>query len=434
MADTAATLEIFLPENEGENADGSYNLHVSPFVDPNAYPLVASRGNITRSNVRIYGNGKYRTILRQITTVDEPVFMVQVDQANISAVLTNIQIDNLSMIGSLSASGGGGYNEQNNLIFVGGVNGFKVQLAEFRDFEGDGLFMGSPEPKLLIHNYNLQVIDCVFEGVSKGNRNAISILDCTNWSITGTYFLRCSNPNRPEGTPGAIDVEPELPDNKVKNGVITQCYFSDIGGNAVALLNGKGAECSGLTFSSCNISGLARSVLEVQGFDDVTATNLYADGMGFALVIRTTSGVTVKDSTFRNADSILIGNLNASPSYKVTFQNNGFYRCGKVNGAVIIQGGNVDLVKVMDNVLIECGASGVQSPLYLVQAANAQQAKVLNLTITGNTVQPANSNITNIGTIVATRLGEDPGTTYNNVVKTDNSPTFTVGENLNNYP
>ncbi len=316
MANTAASLEIFLPENEGENADGSYNLFVSPFVDPDA-PNTPSRGNITRSNVRIYGNGKFRTIVRQSVLVDWPVFMAHVDPAPPSTVLTNIQIDNLSMIGNLITSPPPtplDYNENNCLIFVGGVNGFKVQLASFSEFEGDGIYMGSPVQQFLVHNADLQLIDCLFDGVNNGNRNGISLIDCTGWMVKDTIFARCCNPNRPDGlpTPGAIDVEPELAGSRVKNGVITGCSFLDIGGNAFALLNGIGADCSGLTISFCNMSALARSVLEVQGFNDVTASNLYADGMGFALVIKKTDAVTIKDSTFRNADSMFIGGDNPS--------------------------------------------------------------------------------------------------------------------------
>lgn len=346
MKDTSTSLEIFLPEGQGTYPDGAYNISVSPFApsaaDPSQpNPNIPSHGNITRGNVRIYGNGKFRTIVRQPLSPDQPIFMAHVDPNTPQNLLTSIQIDNMTLIGN-TISNPGPYNEQNNLIFVGGANGFKVQLVEFREFEGDRLYMGSPTQAFLVHNFDLQVIDCLFDGANKRNRNCISLLDCTNWSVTGTSFVNCCDFAR--NTPGAIDIEPELSGSVIKNGTVKDCYFGNVGAFALTILNAFN-NCETLTFSQCNITEAARGVLQVFGFRGLTASNLYADGkvgssatgMIHPFVIGNSESVTIRDSNFRNGDQCFVGRLGGAFSKDTIIQSNSFYRCGKDNGPVISQ-------------------------------------------------------------------------------------------------
>ncbi len=120
----------------------------------------------------------------------------------------------------------------------------------------------------------------------------------------------------------------------------------------------------------------------------------------------------------------------------MTIRNNALYRCGRVNGPVISQSGNIDGVFIENNVLIECGSSTVVvSPFYFVQNANATVAKVKTLRVNGNVVQAAGSYITDIARSVY-RPNEVLGVTYSDVNRDGNTPSAIPGgaENVQNYP
>ena len=424
MANSAPALSIHLPAGGGSGAGGVWEFSTQPWSVPNAVP---SRGNITRSRVRIYGDGMGRTIVRQPTR-SNLLFMAHVDPARPHAVLTDIAIDSLTLEGNLGRRRD--YNEFNHLLQLAGVANMVVNRVEFRDWMGDGISLSSPLRALDYHNTNLQVTDCIFDGVSRRNRNGIGILDCNGWTVTGCTFVNCCDVAR--NTPGAIDIEPELPTAVVASGTVSDCRFENVGGAAVALLNGHGGKASGLRFTHCEIRNMARGILSVDNFSGVTAAHHACDSVGDPLAIRRSRDVTLRDCTIRNSNMIRIGGLGDTVARNVTIENNRFPRCGNVDGPVIVQDGHVENVQVLGNTLTECGVAGRVSPLYFIQQSDASRARVDGLTLAGNIVEPARSHVTDIGRLAFGYAPAPPF--YRRVSRTGNSPAAIPGgaENLVN--
>lgn len=412
MQETAPDLGIYFPEGGGMGPNQSYLISAEAWEVPDQIP---SRGNITRSNVKIFGDGMYRTIIFQPDDADL-MFMAHVDPSEPTALINNITFSDLSLIGNLSRridQTGYQYNEHNHLIRVAGVSNLRLERVEFKDFMGDGLNLSSPLRSLVPHNDHLAVHACRFDGVNNKNRNGISILDCNGWEITGCAFLNISDVSR--ASPGAIDIEPENSQSVIRAGKVYNCSFDNIGGYAVALLSNQTSHASGLEITYCSVRA-SKGVLAVQGFDDVLAANLYVDLVEESLLIRETVNTVVRNNTFRNADLIRLG----GGTVGVTISNNGFVNCGRINGPVILQDDSVDGVNVVDNHIIDCGVQGLPSPLYFVQTPTGV---VKSLRVNRNRVEAQTEplKITDIGRIVGGRT--NTSTNYIDVNRDGNTPT-----------
>lgn len=365
MADTSATLSIYFPAGGGRNPglNGDYEISTDPWAVPDVTP---SRGNITRSNVTLYGDGMYTTIIRQPFASNQ-MFMAHVDPAAPTSLLTNITIRDMSLLGNSTARNAANpspsaYNEHNHLLRVAGIAGLTIQDVEFRDFMGDGLNLSSPLSSLVPHNSNLLVERCRFDGVNNLNRNGISILDCDTWDILGCAFLNVTR----AGQPAAIDIEPEQSDAVVRAGTVYNCSFQNLGGFAVSLYNGHGAGGGGgLDFTYCSVQNAAHGPLAIDNYDNVTATNLYVINVNEPFVIGTTDTAVVKDNYFDTADMALLGYQGTATN--VTIESNAFVNCEKDNGPVIAQDGNVENVVVKGNQVVDSGRPATVSPFYFVR-------------------------------------------------------------------
>lgn len=143
-----------------------------------------------------------------------------------------------------------GFSEFEYLVMLNGVTDVRFDRVAFRGFRGDGLHLGaSTTSQTERHNRKVVVADCVFDGVNANNRNAISILDCTDLLIENSRFLNCTrtgdgttaagdpwNVKTGLGMPGPIDIEPNLDKFAIVRDVtIRNNRFRGGGGFAVAL-------------------------------------------------------------------------------------------------------------------------------------------------------------------------------------------------------
>ncbi len=116
------------------------------------------------------------------------------------------------------------------LLDISGASNVSVTRCNFTGFRGDGIYIG--EVKIAgkeLHNSNIKVSECIFDGINKDNRNGISIIDCDGLFIEKCTFRNCSRTDMP----GAIDVEPNYRYNIVKNISIKGNRFENIGGNNI---------------------------------------------------------------------------------------------------------------------------------------------------------------------------------------------------------
>lgn len=100
------------------------------------------------------------------------------------------------------------FDEQRHLFRLAGVQDVGFWNCDFIGWHGDGIylagvdFLGSgTSPR---HNQRVKVRDCFFDGLTKNNRNCVSIIDGDSILIDGCVGRRFSRSDMP----GFVDVEP----------------------------------------------------------------------------------------------------------------------------------------------------------------------------------------------------------------------------------
>lgn len=144
--------------------------------------------------------------------------------------LRDIQIRSLHLHGHCDVDG---FSEHQHRLNLNGVTRCKVEGVGFTAFRGDGIYLGSSNRGATErHNRDVEIRQCMFDGVNHQNRNAISVIDCDGLTIDGCAFERVARPDMP----GAIDLEPDANSFHVVRDVrITNNRFTDIGGNVGAV-------------------------------------------------------------------------------------------------------------------------------------------------------------------------------------------------------
>ncbi|WPZ24857.1 hypothetical protein UM399_11855 [Sulfitobacter pontiacus] len=122
------------------------------------------------------------------------------------------------------------FSEQKHLITLHGVEWFSFHESQFVGWRGDAIYIGSSDTGGTTerHNRNGFISECLFNGVNRANRNAISLIDIDTIWITKNIFQNCSAPNMP----GPIDFEPNGNGfHVIRNIWVTENRFIDCGGN-----------------------------------------------------------------------------------------------------------------------------------------------------------------------------------------------------------
>jgi hypothetical protein len=179
------------------------------------------------ANTKIVGSGATSVIKPYLSSIRSALV---VDSGSSSLTIDNISISGLKFLGDVQASG---FDEQKHLISINGAKNLSIKECSFIGFRGDGIYIGSGDlGGQERHNTKITVSDCYFDGITKENRNGISIIDGTDVLISGCYFTRCTKSTMP----GAIDIEPDANVFHVVRSVrIKDNYFMDIGGNVAVI-------------------------------------------------------------------------------------------------------------------------------------------------------------------------------------------------------
>jgi len=111
-------------------------------------------------------------------------------------------------------------------VILSAVSNARVERCKFTSFRGDGLYLGCYTADTERHNENVVIRECVFDGVNKQSRNALTITDVTQLLVEDCYFTRCTK----VGMPGAIDIEPDAAAYiRLRDIYIQRNRFHDIG-------------------------------------------------------------------------------------------------------------------------------------------------------------------------------------------------------------
>lgn len=145
--------------------------------------------------------------------------------ADPSLNLSGIGIRDLNFEGQ---SGNVTFSEWIYLLNLNGVSDVTVTGCKFVKYVGDGIYLGSSNNlNTERHNYRVTISNCQFDGVTKNNRNGISIIDGTDITIDGCSFTRSGRNDQP----AAIDIEPNVESNgfvRIQRITISNCTFSDL--------------------------------------------------------------------------------------------------------------------------------------------------------------------------------------------------------------
>lgn len=172
---------------------------------------------VLKSNVIINARGKVRILS------DGNIFNVNSGSADVNGNITNVSISYITFEAITKV-----FSEHLHLVSLSGVSDITFMRCGFIGFRGDGVYLGSGAAGEERHNEGIYFQECVFDGVSKQNRNGISIIDGDGVYIDRCVFRNCTRPNMP----GAIDIEPnEYVWAIIKNIHVSKCKFKNIGGN-----------------------------------------------------------------------------------------------------------------------------------------------------------------------------------------------------------
>lgn len=186
-------------------------------------------------NITYEGDGAASVMMQCESVASGYVYVLA---ANIGAGGTSSTADNLKNITvrglhfkrltRAAYTGAADAFQHTHLFSVSAVSNVLIEKCFITGFQGDGVLIASSnDGGLERHNENVTIRDCVFEGVDRRNRNAVSIIDCDGLLIENCKFFNCAS----NFMPGAIDIEPDGAVYHIcKNMVIRNNYFENCGG------------------------------------------------------------------------------------------------------------------------------------------------------------------------------------------------------------
>lgn len=348
----AGERRIYFPPGQGLGAGGEYEIECAFGGSPPA------PGNIDVSGVWLSGGGIGRTVFRRQT---RPVFMV--NQAG--DPLEDIHFSDMTFIDDVVGEGFYEFPET-ILVMLAGVRRFSLRRCAFVGFRNDGLNIGiGPHNSVERHNYEGTIEECLFDGVNKDNRNAITVLDCDGLTIRNNVFTRCTRSDMP----GCIDVEPNAEDDwyVARNIKIQGNRFIDHGGASVGLLLREndvldtphqhflieGNYTEGGDYALA-VGGYAsdHAATETDGYDVVYRNNIVRNSGGTFILNGLLGGAITGNQFYDCGD----GELSLSALCKdVLVTQNRFIRCGQNQGPVMAVDAGLEDVTVEDNLFVDCG-------------------------------------------------------------------------------
>lgn len=321
------------------------------------------------SNTAFEGDGD--TSILRMTAAAADLFTNNSGSSDVANNIVNLRMRNMQL---LATSDVDGFFEQKHLIRMSGVSQVLFEQVLFKGFRGDGVYFGSGAGGQERHNENVTIRRCVFDGINRENRNAISCVDIDTILIEGCTFKNCSKSNMP----GPIDFEPNPSVwHIIKNVTVRRNRFLNNGGNV--------GEVS--VFVPAVVASVPQNITVENntstGYLGISSSGFFffksariptATSQGNNLKLRfnsVTNGVGTACRPFAlydGKDIVIEGNrwtdvpLNASIGYtgvtdalrNVRISGDVFTRCGSVDGAGMTAF-TVDYLDILNTSFIDCG-------------------------------------------------------------------------------
>jgi len=269
---------------------------------------------IARQRISVENN-KFQTYAKRFAADGCFVFDAQVtQQTDDRNSIKNIKISGLNFISDVKKYG---FDELLHQVSAHGVSNFTIENCTFTGFLGDGIAINGGTDFSKFHdayNKDVSIINCTFDGVNKNNRQGISIYYSDGFLIDGCVFKNTTR----DDMPGAIDIEPDRGVNVVRNGVIRNCKFYNIGGmGAIAVVQKGRFDENTVLISNCE-------------FEDVTAPlavigdEKYLNGdQNYFSILFTSSKVTNSKivADLRMAKNVNFNNIQFNKITTTTYNN-----------------------------------------------------------------------------------------------------------------
>jgi hypothetical protein len=215
------------------------------------------------------------------------------------------------------------------------------------------------------------VTNCVFDGINKENRNAISVIDGDGITIENNSFKNCTYSSQP----GAIDMEPDnVTYSIIKNISIKNNKFDNIGGN-VAIISNYSPVANVGTVTNILVEGNTVSNSPTATFynfntnKNPTSTSLENDikiignnisGIGQMFFIFNGKKILIERNIFTDITGVssLISSNGGNSVVDMNIINNRFVR---VNAGTCLSLFSVSYIKFLLNKFIDCGTGAAGS-------------------------------------------------------------------------
>jgi hypothetical protein len=331
------------------------NASLAVFVPEGTY-LISSYVTL-RAKSRIFGAGMAATrIVGPSPRATYPLGVFHASSPNLATQLDGIEICDLELDGQVATLG---FSEKRCLIQFSGVSDAMVQRVKFTGFRGDGIMVDSTDVHLAVRsNTNVTIQDCVFDGVNYDNRNGISIITGDGVNILNNTFRNCSKSTMP----GPIDIEPNNPDEVVRNiNVIGNRIESFGGGSGIALAIGAIASprvtpVYGISIAGNYIAGPQKVnaigiLVRPEQPGEVTRSSapqairvvgnaIIGDAAKAMYPVNASQlrGFELSGNTFVNGSIAVVGDITSATlsDFECSISGNVFYRNGNVDGALAI--------------------------------------------------------------------------------------------------
>lgn len=221
--------------------------------------------------------------------------------------IKNIVINDLTFFSDVKKNK---FDELLHQISAHGVSDFTVKNCKLIGFLGDGIAINASIDYIAnrnAYNKDIKIINCTFDGVNKDNRQGVSIYYADGFVIENCIFKNITRVDMP----GAIDLEPNDDLQILRNGMIKNCTFENIGGLAAIMIHtGKSSALN--NFSNKNFTVDNCSFKNVRAPLGIIGNENYLDYSTEGYVIQFKNSVVTNSEAIadmRSAFGVLIDNV-----------------------------------------------------------------------------------------------------------------------------
>lgn len=296
-----------------------------------------------KQRIVVHG-GLWRTFAERYSADGCFVFDAQIsNQKNDALSIKNILIKDLNFESDVLKYG---FDELSHQISAHGVSNFRVENCNFTGFLGDGIAIcAGTDLNVYSYAYNkdITIKNCNFNGINKDNRQGISIYYADGFLIDSCNFKNTTR----DDMPGAIDIEPNEDTQVSRDGIISNCTFENIGGNAAVVVHtrlpNKENEFSNKNFvikdSKFNNVRVPFSVvgndqvisLQTENYDVIFENCEVSNAKGIAH-IKLGYNILFKNITFKNIYNSKLESITEGGGAHVTFERCNFENIQNENG------------------------------------------------------------------------------------------------------